>query len=1009
MNLFKKYNLIIGWLVFAISALVYTLTIEPSASLWDCGEFIATSYKLEVGHPPGAPLFMMLGRLFTMLAPSPEYVGMMANMMSALASAFTILFLFWTITHLARKMFKGSDNELSVSDIITIISTGAIGALAYTFTDTFWFSAVEGEVYALSSLFTALVVWAIFKWENVANEPHSLRWLILIAYFMGLSIGIHLLNLLAIPALVFVYYFKKYPNTTYIGAIKATAISGAILIFVNFIIIPYSVALGAFVDRIFVNTFSLPVNSGITVFSLAVFAALGYGIWKTHKLGKVLANTILLCTTVIMLGYASYASVVIRAAANPPMNSNNPNNPYGLLSLLNRDQYGSRPLLKGPAYSSPAIDVETEDIYYLDQDGKYKKGSTVKNYVYPSEFEFFFPRMYSTRASHVNDYKVWGNVKGRQIPHQGKMVTVPTFGENLRFFFSYQLNFMYLRYFMWNFVGRQSDAQSVGEITDGNWLSGINFIDEIHLGPQENLPSEKANNRGRNRYYFLPFILGLIGMIFHLNRSPKDFTVVLWLFLMLGVVLILYFNSPPNEPRERDYIFAGSFYAFCIWIGLGVIWVKEQFDKVLKNKAVISAVATTVVCASVPVILAAENWDDHDRSHRYFARDVGFNYLQSALPNSIVMNYGDNDTFPLWYNQEVEEVRTDIRVMNMSYLGADWYIDEMKHKYNESEPVPFSMPKSKYTNNNEFVFVQEMFNRPVDIKQAMNFVRSNDARTQTVIAGKSIDLIPAKTLALPVNKQNAIESGIVKAEDYDKMVDTVFITLSKSNLDRGEWMLLDLLAEFDWKRPLYFTQTHTVAPLGLRDYLQFDGYAYRLVPIKTEYKSALNIGRIDTEYLYDKLMNTFRYGNIKDERVYVDYFIQNNLSASQTRNAFARLANQLIEEGDTTRAVSALDRALEEIPLSQIRHSYINTMPIIKSYYKAGETDKANAVFDDYFRVLGEYVSYYSSFTGKHRILVEQDMEEKMSLLAEMYSVARENGQTDRAMAVKDVFDKNNK
>ena len=847
MNYFKKYNLIIGWLAFAISAVVYGMTIEPTASLWDCSEFIATSYKLEVGHPPGAPLFMMISRFFSMFAPDVTKVAMMVNLMSAMASAFTILFLFWSITHLARRAYGKTEDELTRPQSWAVIGAGLIGALAYTFTDTFWFSAVEGEVYALSSLFTAIVFWAMLKWENVADEPHANRWLVLIAYLMGLSIGIHLLNLLTIPALVFIYYFRKYPKTTKWGVVKATLIAVVLLGVINSIIVPYTVAIGAVFDRMFVNGFGLPVNSGITFFVLALFAGLGYAIYRTHKKGKVLANTIVLCLTVILLGYGSYASVIIRAAANPPMNSNNPSDPYALLSLLNRDQYGNRPLLRGPVYSSPPIGIKESTSYYLDDDGKYKTTTRISDYEYPPEFTFFFPRMYSAREAHVKDYQVWGNVTGRKIPFNGEMITVPTFGENLRYLFAYQLNFMYWRYFLWNFVGRQSDVQSTGEITGGNWLSGIKFIDELYLGPQDNIPSDMATNKGRNTYYFLPFILGIIGLIFQLNRDKRNFTVVLWLFFMMGIALILYFNTAPNEPRERDYVFAGSFYAFCIWIGLGVLSIYQGLAKVLKKQNVATAVAATAICSCVPIILAAQNWDDHDRSHRYIARDLGYNYLQSTLPNAIIMNYGDNDTFPLWYNQEVEGVRTDVRVMNMSYLGADWYIDEMRIKANDSEPVPFSLARSKYRNNsNDYVAVNDLFKQPIDIRKVMEFIASDDPKTKATSGGRQIDYIPTKQLALPVNKENAIASGIVKPEDADLMVDTIYITIQKSGIDKSELMLLDLLATFDWKRPLYFTQPHNLSAFGLKDYLQFDGFAYRLVPIKTPSSTYTEVGRIDT-------------------------------------------------------------------------------------------------------------------------------------------------------------------
>lgn len=1003
MNYFKKFNLIVGWVVFAIAALVYILTMEPTASLWDCAEFIATSYKLEVGHPPGAPLFMMISRLFTIFAPSPQSAAMMVNLMSSLASAFTILFLFWSITHLARKIYASDDESLTKGQVWTLLGAGMIGALAYTFTDTFWFSAIEGEVYALSSMFTALVFWVILKWENVADEPHANRYLVLIAYLMGLSIGIHILNLLTIPALVFVYYFRKYPVITKWGVIKAMAVAGAILIAINSLIIPYTVAIGAWFDRVFVNTFGLPVNSGITFFVFALFALVGWGVYYTHKKGRMVLNTILLCTTVILIGYGSYASVIIRAAANPPMNSNNPNNPYALLSLLNRDQYGNRPLLKGPMYSSPAIDYIEKTIYYMGEDGKYKPGSMITGMKYPDEFTFFFPRMYSSKDAEL--YKTWGNVTGRKVRFNEEMITVPTFGENMRYFFSYQLNFMYWRYFLWNFVGRQSDVQSTGEITDGNWLSGIDFIDSMYLGPQDNLPSEMAANRGRNTYFFLPFLLGLLGLIYQLNRDKRNFTVVMWLFFMMGIALVLYFNTGPSEPRERDYVFAGSFYAFSIWIGFGVLWLRDIIVRLSKRDNIAAAVAATAICSCVPIILAAQNWDDHDRSGRYVARDIGYNYLESALPNAIVMNYGDNDTFPLWYNQEVEGVRTDIRVMNMSYLGADWYIDEMRIKANESEPVPFSLPRSKYVNTNDFIFVNDLFEgKPVDIRQAIAFVASEDPRTQTKIGDKPVDYLPAKILALPVNKENVLKSGIVAAKDAALIEDTVYINLSKNSLDKSEMMLVDLLANFDWKRPLYFTQAHTIASMGLRDYLQFDGYAYRLVPIKTPVKTALEIGRIDTEYLYPRLMEQFRYGNVQDLGVYTDNFVQTNFNASDSRNAFARLGKALVDQGDTVRAIKVIDAGIEKMPFSQIRHSYRLTIPMIEAYYYAGAFDKGNAVLEDYARILKEYILYYLRFDGRPGELVSQALNEKMTLLGELYNIARANKQQKQEADLREFF-----
>ena len=635
MKRYNRWNNIVGWAVFAVAALTYLATMEPSASLWDCSEFIATSYKLEVGHPPGAPLFMMMARLATMLAPSTEYVPLMVNAMNSLASAFCILFMFWTVTHLGRRIYSAQGRELTDANMWTVLGAGAVGALAYTFTDTFWFSAYEGEVYALSSMFTALVVWLMLKWEDQADEPHATRWLILIAYLMGLSIGIHILNLLTVPALVYIYYFRKYATVTFKGFCIASVIALAILWFINGLIIPYTVYIGAMVDVLFVNTFGLPVNSGITLFALSLFALLGWSVWYTHRRGRVVWNTLLLATTMILLGYSSYATVTIRAAANPPMNSNDPSNPHALFSVLNRDQYGGRPLLYGAYYSAPVESVVESTRYYIDDEGRYATASFPTGYTHPQQFMHLFPRMWNYAKS-PDEYKQWaayrtkvetlrdeqGNVlrdeKGQPLRgevldygtkrtyddgySEPRVITEPTFLENLNYFFSYQLNYMYWRYFLWNFVGRQSDIQPAGSttITDGNWLSGIDAIDRIYLGPQENLPREVADNKARNTYYFLPFILGLIGLIYQLNRDPKNFLIVLSLFVMMGIALVVYFNTSPGEPRERDYVYAGSFYAFAMWIGFGVMAFKDLIVRLTKRDDRTAAVAATVIGLVVP-------------------------------------------------------------------------------------------------------------------------------------------------------------------------------------------------------------------------------------------------------------------------------------------------------------------------------------------------------------------------------------------------------------------------
>nr|WP_290015347.1 DUF2723 domain-containing protein [uncultured Alistipes sp.] len=1036
MNLFKRWNNLVGWAVFAVAAVVYLLTMEPVSSLWDCSEFIATSYKLEVGHPPGAPLFMMLARLSTLFAfGNPEYVGMAVNAMNSIASAFCILFLFWTITHLARRLVTRDGRELSAANVWAVLGAGAVGALAYTFTDTFWFSAIEGEVYALSSMFTALVVWLMLKWEEEADQPHASRWIVLIAYLMGLSIGVHILNLLTIPALVFIYYFRTTPSVTWRGLVGATLIAGAILLVINGIIIPYTVYVGAMFDLFFVNTLGLPVNSGMVFFALALIGGLGWASWATHKRGKVLWNVVLLSTTMILVGFSSYASVTIRAAANPPMNSNKPDNPHALLSVLNRDQYGDRPLLYGAYYSAPPADYKEKHVYYLDEDGKYKPASIITGYTHAPEFMHLFPRMWN-RSKGEKDYKQWAayrtktdyvrddsgelvrDAQGRPLRQEVvdfgrkrtfddgyglQTIVEPTFGENLSYFFNYQLSYMYWRYFLWNFVGRQSDIQpSASTITDGNWLSGIRFIDEAFLGPQDSLPREIAENRGRNTYYFLPFILGLIGLVYQLNRDQRNFSIVMWLFIMTGIALVVYFNSAPSEPRERDYVYAGSFYAFCIWIGFGVLAVRDFVAWLTKRNNVAAAAVATAVCMGVPTILAAQNWDDHDRSGRYMARDIGWNYLMSTLPNSIILNYGDNDTFPLWNNQEVYGVRPDVRIMNTSYLGGEWYIDEMKTRANDAAGVPFSLPKSKYTYNNDWIPVNNRIDRAVEIGQVIDFIRSDDPRTKIALEdGTQTDYIPTKRIALPVNKENALAAGIVAEKDRDLMVDTVYINLRKSALDKSQLMILDMLANFDWKRSIYMTQIYIFQDLGLLDYLQFDGYAYRFVPILTPVDNPWEIGRVDVDYAVPLLRDTFRYGNLADPDVYVDYFLQYNLSASHARDAFARVAKELLRQERPEEAVELLDLGLERLPTSQIRFTDTNTYPFLEAYYAAGAmgvegaVEKGDALLEEYAQTLIEYIEYYLRFEGVQGDMVSSIVDDKLEELGDLYYLASYAGRRD--------------
>ena len=714
MEKFRRYNLILGWGVFLVSSIVYLLTIEPTASFWDCGEFIATAYKMEVGHPPGAPFFMVLGRFATLFAGGDvTKMAIWMNRLSALASGFTILFLFWSLTHLVRKFYAPEDrNKPAV--LVAIFGAALVGSLAYTFSDSFWFSAVEAEVYSTSSLFTAVVFWAILKWENVADEPGANRWLILIAYLMGLSIGVHLLNLLAIPAIVMVYYFKKYPVTTK-GVIWALLVSVGILGVVNYMLIPGLTGLAGKFELIFVNGMGLPFNTGTVIYAVLLFGGLVTGIYLTHNRGKVMWNTILLGIFVIVVGYSSYAIIVIRSDANTPLDESNPDSVFSLLEYLNRDQYGDNPLVYGAFFNQRPIDIkEGKPSYYKGEEDYYKVDKN-RDYVYDKDAKGFFPRMWSTQDRHANEYMFWGGIDeadlydvrrdgdGNPVMNQygtysydrSRAIGKPSFGQNIRFFLRYQVGYMYLRYFMWNFAGRQNDIQGQGELTKGNWISGIKFIDEARLGSQDDLPDFIVKNKGHNRYFMLPLLLGLLGAWFHYKRHNKDFWVVSLLFLLTGLAIVVYLNQYPLQPRERDYAYAGSFYAFAIWVGIGVAALIEWASR--KKRSVI--IAGAIVLASlilVPGIMARENWDDHDRSNRYTAPAFAHNFLNSCLPGGIMFTNGDNDTFPLWYLQEVEGFRTDVRIVNLSYLTADWYIQQMKQTFYDSYALPISMTHDQY-------------------------------------------------------------------------------------------------------------------------------------------------------------------------------------------------------------------------------------------------------------------------------------------------------------------------
>jgi hypothetical protein len=1001
----KKYRLInnvSGWVVFIVAAITYLMTIEPTASLWDCGEFIASAFKLEVGHPPGNPVFMVMGNFFTLFAGgNVTKVAAMVNSMSALASAFTILFLFWTITHLARKMLLKNETDFNSGRIIAVITAGVVGALAYTFSDSFWFSAVEGEVYASSSFFTALVFWAILKWEDVAEEKNADRWIILIAFLMGLSIGVHLLNLLAIPAIVLVYYFKKFEFSWKGFAISLTT-SFVLLALLMFGIMPGIVIISSKFDWFFVNTLGLPADSGMifhivlivvlfilavkfsfssadriktatlaiaalfftgiwvisgsSVLNIIVLLIISWAIWYMAGKSRVTLNTVLTSVMVILIGYSANAIIVIRSSANTPLNENNPSNPFNLLYFLNREQYGERPLFKGPYYNAPVTDYKDGKPKYALDNGKYIITSHNLERIYDPRFVTLFPRMWSDQNEHLEIYQEWGRVKGTpiQVTDQSgakKVLKKPTFGENLRFMFSYQFGYMYFRYFMWNFSGKQNDTQGTGGAINGNWLTGIKFLDEPRLGTSD-LPGDMKTDPSRNKYYLLPFILGLAGMFFQLNRDNRNWGIIMLLFIMTGIAIVFYLNQSPNQPRERDYAYAGSFYFYSVWIGLGVLLLFEGLSKLLREK-IAAPVAGLICFMALPVVMGSQNWDDHDRSGRYLARDVAFNYLNSCAPDAILFTNGDNDTFPLWYAQEVEHERTDIRVCNLMLLNTDWYIDEMKCRTYGSAPLPVTLPVKKYYDGvNNQVFIIEKTKDPVDISTIIDFVNSDNKATKVqVSANEILDIIPSRTIRIPVDKAKVLASGTVKPQDADKIVPYIDIKLKGNSILKSQLIVLDMLAHFNWERPVYFVTGYHNDALGLEEYFQLEGLVFRLVPIKSQNKSWLDYGRIDTDILYQNMVKKFFWRGANNKSVDIDYNHKRTIVVIKARLNYARLAKALSAEGKNEKAIETLDFCMNALPVEKV--SYDPYMPdIIEAYFAAGASEKAVTMataFCDYY------------------------------------------------------------
>ncbi|MDM8338547.1 DUF2723 domain-containing protein [Mediterranea massiliensis] len=1103
MKQYKFVNNLVGWITFLIAATVYCLTIEPTASFWDCPEFITTGYKLEVGHPPGAPFFMLVANLFSQFASDPSEVAKMVNYMSALMSGACILFLFWSITHLVRKLVVKDEEHITAGQTALIMGSGLVGALAYTFSDTFWFSAVEGEVYAFSSLFTAVVFWLILKWEDVADQPHSDRWLVLIAYLTGLSIGVHLLNLLCLPAIVLVYYYKKVPHANAKGSLLALLGSMVLVAVVLYGIVPGIVKVGGWFELLFVNTLGMPFNTGVVIYVILLAAAVVWGVYESYveksRLRMALSfiitvamlgipfyghggtsvvigliviallwlylnpktqdklkesirvsartlNTALLCTMLIVIGYSSYALIVIRSTANTPMDQNSPEDIFTLGEYLGREQYGTRPLFYGPAYSSKvALDVkdgycEPRISYNGTKFIRKEKATPDEKDSYievPGRIEYeyaqnmLFPRMYS--SMHAQQYEAWQDIQGYEVPYdqcgQMVMVKMPTQWENIKFFFSYQLNWMYWRYFMWNFVGRQNDIQGFGEIEHGNWITGFDFIDNMLIGDQTLLPKDLKDNKGRNVFYGLPLLLGIIGLLWQAYRGQKgvqQFWVVFFLFFMTGIAIVLYLNQTPSQPRERDYAYAGSFYAFAIWIGMGVAGLVQLLNHLLNRRktetldetalaegadadnapelkpSLVCAVVVSLVCLLVPIQMASQTWDDHDRSDRYVARDFGQNYLMSLQEAGapIIFTNGDNDTFPLWYNQETEGFRTDTRTCNLSYLQTDWYIDQMKRPAYDSPSLPITWERMEYVEGtNEYVPVRPEYKKSIDAlyaeaekqvlagnKEAMVNVQKefgeNPYELKNILKhwvrseNEELKVIPTDSIVIKVDKEAVRRSGMMIPGD--SIPDYMHISLKgKRALYKKDLMMLEMLAEANWERPIYIAvSVGREEQLGMENHFIQEGLAYRFTPFDSKQTGVT----IDSEKMYDNLMNKFKFGGIDKPGIYID---ENAMRMCYShRRIFSQLVGQLIKEGKKDKAKAALDYAEKVIPAVNVPYDWQNgAVQMAEAYYQLGEMAKADQMMKELADKSVEYMTWYLSLDEHRFILSAQEFEYHWALL----------------------------
>ena len=1008
---FNKINRLISIVVAVLASAVYLVTIEPTASFWDCGEFIASSYKLEVGHPPGNPVFNLFARFFTLFT-SAEHAAVAVNAMSAVCSGLTIFFLYLTIVHFGRRILEKRGRTLTKAAAVGIFGAGIVGAFAFCFSDTFWFSAVEAEVYAMSSLFTAIVFWAALKWEEQADEPYANRWLILICFLMGLSVGVHLLNLLTVPAIVFLIYYKKTTKpVTFWRAFGVLAASGVVLGIILFGIIPYLPRFAAGIDRLFVNGFGARFDVGAAVFMVVLLVVCFLLMLLFRKRGKALAHTITLMFTTIVIGYSIFTLTVIRASAGTPTNEYQPDNPYTLIRYLGREQYGDNPILYGQAYTSPYEIKATP--YWTPLDGKYYRADNV-DASYPAGTKMLFPRMWNGfDAKYKEFYKAYTtHPKTRRASIYGKNVNfqMPSMGDNLRFFFDYQVNYMYVRYFMWNFVGRQNDlhGDTPGDVTSGNWESGIKFIDNARLGDQSEGPDYIIHNRGKNHYFFLPLILGLIGFFFQLRHDPRNSWVTGLLFLLTGLAIVVYLNQPPFQVRERDYAYAGSFYVFAIWIGLGVMALQGWLEKLTKKEDGMPAAALAVALGLVvPVLMGCQNWDDHDRSGRYTARDMAWNHLIGCAPNSLLVTHGDNDTFPLWYAQEVEGVRTDVRIVNSSLLGTDWYIDQMKCRFYESDPLNISIPRKQYLyGTNDYCPVIDVVDRPILASEAIT-VFKDERYTR-----EGQDFIPGHKLLIPVNRENAIAAGLVPEAMQDSIVDYISLEISGSNITKFDLIMLDILANYDWSRPIYFVSRNETK-LGLEPWLQFDGFVYKLVPFLNDY--ANREATVDADALYERIMHDYRFESLADTTIHIDY--QNLFTFSAVvplRDIFATAATALYDRGEKEKCEEVLDKCVASLPARNFPYNVSGfrslnewaVLSMVELYFQIDKPEKALAVGNQLAKETLQSILYYTTpiGPGEDDIISKKLSDDAASTFLYLIKIYDGYGQKDAADALEKML-----